>query len=205
MTARATSAGEAAGSARFRRLHGLHARLLDIDSDGDLDLLAFRLQQGSVPPAGKALAGHEQRLPEQPRRDLYGRGRRVRPRSARHAGGRGRGRRFRQRRDLDLVIFPANGKKPMAWVNDRAGKHHLLDAAATGLDVRDVISATSGDPNKDGKRDLLVFAKDGVHLFINRGGFRFEEHKDFREPFRRPGRHAAGSSPTWATTAAWTS
>ena len=158
-------------------------RLLDIDSDGDLDLLAFRLKRGSVPAAGDSLpaacsiyrnnrdgtftdiaAQLGLELPETPLAavvcdDLD------------------------NRRDMDLVIFPANGKEPIAWVNDRAGKYHLLDAAATGLHVRNVISATSGDPNKHGKRDLLVFAKDGIHLYVNRGGFRFEEHKGFRDAF----------------------
>jgi len=159
------------------------ARLRDIDCDGDLDLLAFRLQKGSVPAAGNALAakcsvyrnnrdgsftdvaaqlGLE--LPDTPLAAVVSED-------------------FDNDGDLDLVLFPANGKKPIAWVNDRAGKYHLLDAAATGLDVRDVISATAGDYNKDGKRDLLVFAKDGLHLFINHGAFRFEEHKDFRNRF----------------------
>jgi hypothetical protein len=84
--------------------------------------------------------------------------------------------------DLDLVLLPVSGK-PLAWVNDRAGKFHLLDDTKTGLNVEGVISATLGDPNKDGKSDLLIFARDGLHLFLNQGGFRFAEDQDFRSRF----------------------
>jgi len=163
------------------------ARLRDIDFDGNLDLLAFRLQKGSIPSTGNALPAKSSvyrnnrdgsytdvaaqlglALPDTPIAAVVSED-------------------FDNDGDLDLVIFPANGKKPIAWVNDRAGKYHLLDAAATGLDVQNVISVTAGDPNKDGKRDLLVFAKNGVHLFINRGGFRFEEHKGFWSGFGKLG------------------
>jgi len=167
----------------------VQARLRDIDYDGDLDLLAFRLQQGSIPSSGKALPAKSS-VYRNNRDGTYtdvaaelGLELADTPVAAvvsddfdnRHDG------------DMDLVIFPANGKKAIAWVNDRAGKYHLLDAAATGLDVQDVISATSGDPNKDGKRDLLVFAKTGVHLYINRGSFRFEEDKEFWDRFGKLG------------------
>ena len=163
------------------------ARLQDIDCDGDLDLLAFRLQQGAIPAAGKALPAKSS-VYRNNRDGSYtdvaaelGLELADTPVAAVVSDD------FDNDGDLDLVIFPANGKKPIAWVNDRAGKHHLLDASATGLDVEDVISATSGDPNKDGKRDLLVFARNGVHLYINRGSFRFEEDKDFWTRFGRLG------------------
>jgi len=155
------------------------ARLRDIDCDGDLDLLAFRWQQGSIPSTGKALPAKS---------SVY---RNNRDGSYTDVAGELGleladtpvaavvSEDFDNDGDLDLVIFPANGIKPIAWVNDRARKYHLLDATATGLDVQDVISATSGDPNKDGKRDLLVFAKNGVHLYVNRGRFHFEEDKAF--------------------------
>jgi hypothetical protein len=146
-------------------------------------LLAFRLQKGSIPSAGNSVAAKSNvyrnnrdgsytdiaaqlglKLPDTPVAAIVSED-------------------FDNDGDLDLVIFPANGKKPIAWVNDRAGKYHLLDSVATGLDVQDVVSATAGDSKKKGKRDLLVFAKNGVHLFINRGGFRFEEDKDFWSRF----------------------
>ncbi len=154
-------------------------RLVDIDNDGDIDLLAFRLRQGSVPAGGKALPAASSVYRNN--RDgtftdvatQFGLDLRNTPVAAVVCDD------FDNDRDLDMVIFPANGKKPIAWVNDRAGKHHLLDAAATGLDVQNVISAITGDPDKSGRRSLLVFARNGVHLYLNRGGFRFEENKDF--------------------------
>lgn len=158
-------------------------RLLDIDCDGDLDLLAFPLQKGSIPSAGNSLPAGSSvyrnnrdgsytniaaqlglELPDTPAAAVLSDD-------------------LDNDRDPDLVIFPANGRQPIAWVNDRAGRHHLLDAAATGLEVQDAVSATAGDVNKDGYRDLLVFAGDGVHLYINRGNFRFEEHREFRSRF----------------------
>jgi tetratricopeptide (TPR) repeat protein len=163
------------------------ARLWDIDCDGDLDLLAFGLRKGSIPSTGNGLPTKSNLY----RNNRDGTFTDVAPQlglqlpdtpvAAIVSGD------FDNDGDMDLVIFPSNNKRPIVWVNDRAGKYHLLDAAATGLDVRDVISVTSGDPNKDGKRDLLIFAKDGVHLFMNHGGFRFEEHKEFRNRYGRLG------------------
>jgi tetratricopeptide (TPR) repeat protein len=162
-------------------------RLLDIDNDGDLDLLAFDWQKGSIPSGGNARAARS-RLYENHRdgtfaevADKYGLALPDTPVAAVACDD------FHNDRDLDLVIFPADGKKPIAWVNDRAGKHHVLDASATGLEVCNVIGATSGDPAKRGRRDLLVFAADGGHLYVNRGGFRFEEDQDFRRRFGRLG------------------
>ena len=80
--------------------------------------------------------------------------------------------------DLDLIVFPAQGE-PVAWVNHRLGEHRLLDAAATGLGVRNVRSAMSADPDKDGDRDLLAFTQDGIRLLKNQGGVRFQEDQDF--------------------------
>lgn len=155
------------------------ARLADLDSDGDLDLLAFRLAAGSVPTTGDAISAativHNnnrdgtfvdiaQRLgldfPNVPIATVVYDD-------------------FDNDRDLDMVVFPAGQAEPIAWVNDRVWTHHRLDARTTGLAVSHVISATSGDPNRDGRRDLLIFTDDGVRLYLNRGRFRFELHEDF--------------------------
>jgi len=162
-------------------------RLLDIDSDGDLDLLAFAWQAGSIPPVGNARAARSRLY--QNHRDgtfadvagKYGLALPDMPVAAVACDD------FDNRGSPDLVIFPADGRRPLVWVNDRAEKYHVLDASATGLDVCNVIGATSGDPAKHGRRDLLVFAKDGGHLFVNQGGFRFEERKDFHSRFGRLG------------------
>ena len=89
-----------------------------------------------------------------------------------------------------------DGRTPVAWVNDRVWQYHILDATATGLTARDVTSVHSGDPNKDGNRDLLLFTTDGIRLLVSRGGFRFEERPGFADRCGRLGERAA-SLPTW--------
>lgn len=154
------------------------ARLVDLDSDGDLDYLACRVSKGDVPlgaeasPAACSVFGNNG---DGSFADLTS----------------GFGLDFKDAAiasvvyddldndyDLDLVAFPAAGK-PIAWVNNRLGDHRVLEAKASGLEVDDVRSAVSGDPDKDGDRDLLVFAGGGMRLFKNQGGFRFQEDQDF--------------------------
>ncbi len=86
---------------------------------------------------------------------------------------------FDNDRDLDLVVFPAGSGKAIGWINDRAWKYRILDAEATGLSVEGILSATSGDPDKDGERDLLVFTDKETHLFMNQGDFSFTRHEGF--------------------------
>jgi hypothetical protein len=52
-------------------------------------------------------------------------------------------------------------------VNDRIWQYRILDAEEIGLSVTGTFSATSGNPDKDGDRDLLVFTDKGLHLFLN--------------------------------------
>jgi len=166
------------------------ARLADVDSDGDLDLLAFRLKRGSVPasdgeaapaPTASRIWNNNRdgtfddlaerlglSLPEVPVASVVYDD-------------------FDGDRDLDMVVFPAGDVSPIAWVNDRVWEHHTLDAATSGLSVRGVFSATSGDPDKDGDRDLLVFAEDGLRLFVNDGRFGFEAHQGFSDRCGRLG------------------
>ncbi len=67
----------------------------------------------------------------------------------------------------------------MAWVNFRVGQFRTMPGDEIGLGLRTVISATTGDPDKDGDRDLLIFTPDGVRLFLNNGHFAFEELTSF--------------------------
>ena len=159
------------------------ARLADIDIDGSLDLLAFRLAKGSVPAAGNLApapssiyANHRDGSFEDLAAPL-GLALADTPVSCVACDD------FGDHRALDLVIFPGNGGLPSLWVNDRAGAWRMLDSKATGLAVKGVVGATTGDPNKDGRRDLLVFTGDSVHLLLNRGGFRFEEDAAFSRQF----------------------
>lgn len=157
------------------------SRLVDFDSDGDLDFLAFRFARGSVPASGpfEPAAG-----------SLYNNNRdgtytdiaeKVGLRLEEKAVAAAVYDDFDNDRDLDFVIFPAGGGDVISWVNDRAWKYHVLDAEATGLRIRNVVAATSGDPDEDGDRDLLVFTGERLHLLVNQGGFRFEANEDFAD------------------------
>jgi len=159
------------------------ARLVDIDSDGDLDLLAFRLRNGSVPAAGAAApapASVYRNNRDGSFTDIAAQIGLALPDTPIAAVACDD---FDDDRDLDLVLFPADGGTPIAWVNDRAGGYRVLDAAATGLAVRGAVSAACGDPTKSGHRDLLVFTGKEARLFLNRGGFRFEEDRAFAARF----------------------
>jgi hypothetical protein len=80
--------------------------------------------------------------------------------------------------DLDMVVLPA-AAEPFAWVNHRVGQHGILDAQTIGLEIDGAISATTGDPDKDGDRDLLVFTQAGIQLMVNNGHFQFQADERF--------------------------
>ncbi len=162
------------------------ARLIDLDCDGDLDLLALRFASGSIPATGDAKPAAS-KLYNNNRDGTY-------PEVAAKSGvalpetalaavvyddldGD---------RDLDLMFFPA-GKPPIAWVNDRVGRFHLAEAGPMGVAASGAVGATTGDPNKDSRRDLLIFTGGEVHLYLNRGGWKFEPDKDFAARWTRLG------------------
>jgi hypothetical protein len=154
------------------------SRLLDIDSDGDLDFLAFRSASGAVPATSiEASTG-----------SLYNNNRDGTFADIAEKLGLAFGNipiscvvydDFDNDRDLDLVVFSTGSGKTAGWVNDRVWKYRIFDAEATGLSMEGVLSATSGDPDKDGDRDLLIFTDKGIHLFINQGNFRFVRNESF--------------------------
>jgi len=162
------------------------ARLVDIDSDGDLDFLAFRLAAGSVPvradctAAASSIYNNNGNGSYSDRAKALGLALENQPVAAVVYDD------FDSDRDLDLVVFPAAGAPAVAWMNDRVGKFRILKASA-GLPARRVISAVSGDPDKDGDRDLLVFSDKGVELYANDGRFGFAVVKDFARQHGRLG------------------
>ena len=180
------------------------ARLVDLDSDGDLDFLAFRTAPALFSPATCG-----QGLPPAQVRGLIGGSvynnnsdgsftdiaEKLGLRLEKTAVAAVVCDDFDNDRDLDLVIFPSGSGQPLAWVNDRAWQYHILSAEKTGLSATGVFSATSGDPDKDGDRDLLVFTDKGLHLFRNqacpepgrRGGFRFVLDQSFADSCGRLG------------------
>jgi len=162
-------------------------RMLDLDSDGDLDLVAARCVAGDVPLAGPS----------------------VEPAASgiffSNADGTFVDRAaelgldfadvpvaslayddFDNDFDLDLIVFPARGV-PVAWVNFRVGEHRTVAGDDIGLTPPGVISATTGDPDNDGDRDLLVFTAEGVRLFQNNGHFAFTELAPFTAELGRLG------------------
>ncbi|MBN1360371.1 MAG: VCBS repeat-containing protein [Sedimentisphaerales bacterium] len=167
---------------------GTHsARLVDIDSDGDLDLMAFHLTEGSIPrnEPGQGVAnnvfnnnrdGSFADIAEKLGLTL-----------ATFAVAASVCDDFDNDRDLDMVIF-AQGGSPIGWVNDRVWRYHALTAESMGIaGIENVLGATTGDPDGDGDRDLLVFTESAVHLFLNTGGFRFERDSEFTQRCGRTG------------------
>jgi tetratricopeptide (TPR) repeat protein len=155
------------------------ATMADLDSDGDLDLMAFRCAAGDVP----ATADHAQSAPSSVFLNntdgtFIDRAADVGLQLPDATVASVVYDDFDNDFDLDLVVFSANAA-PAAWVNFRAGHYRLVAAQDCGLTLSAAISATSGDPDKDGDRDLLVFTPDGVRLFLNNGHFVFAESASF--------------------------
>ena len=164
-----------------------NARLLDIDSDGDLDLLALHLNQGSI-PADVAGQGAASNLYNNNRdgsfADIAEKLGLAFETSAIAAAVFDD---FDNDRDLDLIVFGQDGP-PLGWVNDRVWQYRVRDAEELGLtQLGHVVGVTSGDPDADGDRDLLVFTREAIHLYLNDGGFAFKRHSDFTERCGRTG------------------
>ena len=165
-----------------------NARLIDVDSDGDLDLVAFHLKEGTIPATSPSQArptGIYNNNRDGSFADIaekLGLAFATTPVAAAVCDD------FDNDRDLDFVIFP-QGAPPIGWVNDRVWKYHILDASQMGLAVplEGVLGATTGDVDNDGDRDLLVFTTGGVHLFLNEGNFHFQHDEAFARTCGRIG------------------
>ena len=156
------------------------ARLVDIDSDGDLDFMAFRRGKDSAPAPSSIYNSNGDGSHKDVAKAL-GLVLADTPVAVVVYDD------FDSDRDLDMMIFPATNATPLAWVNDRGGKFRVLDAAATGLSTSNAISAVSGDPDKDGDRDVLVFGAKGIALYVNRGRFCFAVDQSFSDQHGRLG------------------
>ncbi len=155
------------------------ARLWDIDSDGDLDLVSFQATGGteSASAEQKTVAC---RVWNNNRDGSY---EDIAERLGLASAVTGIGAvlydDLDNDRDLDLLLFPTGSAGPVAWVNDRVWQYHLLGSEQIGLDVSGARCAVSADVNGDGRRDVLVLAASGTQLYVNRGGFRFEPDEKF--------------------------
>jgi len=165
-------------------------RLLDIDSDGDLDLLGFRMRQGSV-PVGRTFEPAASVVYNNNRDGTFADiAERLGVRWADRAVAAAVADDFDGDRDLDVIAFFAGDAPPIAWVNDRAWAHHVRDAQALGIEIppaAGVSGATTGDPDADRNRDLLVCAGDGLRLYRNDGRFAFGLDETFSNGLGRIG------------------
>jgi Flp pilus assembly protein TadD len=162
------------------------ARLIDLDSDGDLDLISSRIAAGSTPPDSNATPAPTLVL----NNNLDGTFNNVAATlgldlpSAAVAAFLADD--FDNDRDIDIIAFDAI-KTPIAWENFRVGRHQLRDARQTGLDLEHALSATSGDPFKTGRRDLLVFSGDRARFYRNQGPWTFATDPGFDAIYGRMG------------------
>lgn len=153
----------------------VHTRLLDIDSDGDLDLYGSRydFQGRLVVPIllinnrdGTFSDGTKTWGLDHPQfsaitviwSDLD------------------------NDRDLDVIFGRAQGS-PLVWINDRAGAFRIRPGESCGLSVPGVAGMTTGDVNCDGQPDLVILSGGKLRLFVNRGGLQFEEDSLFAKRF----------------------
>ena len=163
------------------------ARLVDADSDGDLDCLAFRVTGGPL-PADKSTKPAPSLVFNNNRDGSYEEiAQRLGLQFADTAIGTVIHDDFDNDRDLDMIAFPAGAGTPIVWANDRVWQHHVLDAKASGLDVQQVVGATSADINQNGRQDLLVFCDDQLHLFLNESRLSFVRDEKFENQFSKLG------------------
>lgn len=163
------------------------ARLIDIDNDGDLDFISFRLKRGSIPAGRSSMAAPGSVYNNNRDGSFSDIAKKLGLRFEKIPVSAAVFDDFDNDRDLDLIVFSGVGEDTLSWVNDRVWEHHILDAGSTGLSMSGVVSAVSGDPDKDGDRDLLVFTGRGLGLFVNESGFRFRYDKDFADRFGKIG------------------
>ncbi|GAB4138900.1 MAG: hypothetical protein Kow0040_26580 [Thermogutta sp.] len=147
------------------------ARMIDVDCDGDLDLLACCLPTAADRGGARLWINNRDGTYREAAEEL-----------GLNAGGKPLANfvwaDLDGDRDPDALLFPSQGS-PLLWVNDRVGKYRLLDAERTGLRVTDCVAATSGDFDNDGRPDLLVMTGAENRLFRNKGELRFEEVAEF--------------------------
>lgn len=161
-----------------RREFTSSCKLLDLDSDGDLDLLALRPALDPQHTSNLTVFNNNRDGSFVDISDKLVLSQHT-PSSAGVVHDD-----FDNDRDLDLVVLGTDGQTTSCWINDRAWQFRSLDSQTTGLSLAEsVISATTGDPDRDGQRDLLVFTEQGMHLFLNQGGWRFRLHPEFEARF----------------------
>ncbi|MCS7237378.1 MAG: FG-GAP-like repeat-containing protein [Thermoguttaceae bacterium] len=143
------------------------ARLVDIDADGDLDLVAYVAPKGSIPPE-PAVDSAEPVVAINRRDGTY--------EIASHALGlpsmkQGVGgflwEDFDGDRDLDAIAFCAQEAHPAVVINDRVGASRLVDGKGCGFAPVACRSATMADIDKNQLPDVIAFHNQGIGVFVN--------------------------------------
>ena len=91
---------------------------------------------------------------------------------------------FDDDRDLDLSDLTGESNADAVGQRSRLATE-ALDASRTGLDLSAAVAATTGDPNKDGRRDVLLFTGQQMRLYVNQGSHRFKVDSAFDDQFAR--------------------
>lgn len=157
----------------------LHVRLLDIDSDGDLDLYASRFTSNGDALAPLLLINNRDGTFEE-KAAAWGLG------TPQFSAVATSWLDIDNDRDLDLILASGKGS-PVIWLNDRAGAFRIVKGADVGLNVPGVSGLTTGDVNGDGRPDLVVLSGGRVRLFLNEGACHFREDEGFSRQFGRLG------------------
>lgn len=157
----------------------LHVRLLDIDSDGDLDLYASRFNSNGEALAPLLLINNRDGTFEE-KAAAWG------LETPQFSAVATSWLDIDNDRDLDLILASGKGS-PVIWLNDRAGAFRIVKGSDAGLDVPGVSGLTTGDVNCDGRPDLVVLSSGRVRLFLNQGACRFREDEAFARQFGKLG------------------
>ncbi len=155
------------------------ARQLDLDSDGDLDLLALRKTTGTLPAGGPSQGAANRVLNNNRDGTFADVSQQLGLQLSDSATVACVCDDLDSDRDLDLLLFDANASKSRLWVNDRMGVFRVQSLDQPGLACQQVISATTGDPDKDGDQDVLICTAQSLRLYRNVGQLRFELDDSF--------------------------
>ncbi|WP_165232891.1 FG-GAP-like repeat-containing protein [Aquisphaera insulae] len=158
------------------------ARLVDLDSDGDLDLMSLRVKSGAVPGEASQAASPSRLFNNNANGKFADQAKALGLELPDWPGAAVVFDDFDGDRDIDLVLVSPS-KPPIVWENHRVGRFRTRDAKASGLDVTGALSVTTGNPFRTGRRDLLISTGKEVLLFHNRGGWKFERDSEFAARF----------------------
>jgi tetratricopeptide (TPR) repeat protein len=154
------------------------ARLIDIDQDGDLDLVAIRR-------TGGGLAGLKDAKPAASRVWINGLDGTYTDRAAELGLDRAEtalatvvADDLDGDRDLDLLLVSPTGGV-IGWENFRVGAFATREGASIGIDATGALGATTGDPFQTGRRDVLVSTGDELILYRHVGTWKYEKDAEF--------------------------